>query len=177
MTSENREKRLLEALCEYMPYGLHVEYNGVSGVLHDLKVYQRYNGTDRVQEVSAFADFFGDGDYITIKHFKPFLRSVDSMTMDELEAFVRYKFETAALLREIYEITEVRHLNNCVVPMVRHRWAEDAPGRCWKQQSRNTPTESWQGILWLRRNFFDYGDLIEQQIALPAPKGMYAPAV
>ena len=83
-----QKQTLLAALCGYYPYGVWIDLDGVSGKMNDLRVTHLYNGTNTVQEIDASIDFFGDGDYIDIEHFKPILRPMESMTAEELDEYV-----------------------------------------------------------------------------------------
>lgn len=78
------KKLLVKALTAYMPYGLQVEFNGtgLSGQLHSISIYPKYEGDDIV-DYDAMADFFGDGEWQDISNIKPYLRSMNDMTEDE----------------------------------------------------------------------------------------------
>ena len=85
MTDE--EKTLLtKALCEYLPYGVHVEYNGLILRLDQLYIMHVYNGTNTIQRLDGSVDVFHKGewsDFVDIEDIKLYLRSMDSMTEKE----------------------------------------------------------------------------------------------
>lgn len=82
MTDE--EKTLLtKALCEYLPYGVYVEYSGLITRLDTLFVEHVYNHTNTIQELDGSVDFYHDNDYVDIENIKLYLRSFSSMTEDE----------------------------------------------------------------------------------------------
>lgn len=85
MTDE--EKTLLtEALCEYLPYGVHVEYNGLILRLDQLYVMHVYNGTNTIQKLDGSIDVFHEGewsDFVDIEDIKLYLRPFSSMTEKE----------------------------------------------------------------------------------------------
>ena len=81
------KKELLEAFCGYLPYGVHVSLDGISGRLSNLYISHHYNHTDTVQEVDAVIDFFGDGDYIAFENFKLMLRPMEHMTESEKKEY------------------------------------------------------------------------------------------
>ena len=85
MTDE--EKTLLtKALCEYLPYGVYVEYNGLILRLDQVYVMHVYNGTNTIQKLYGSIDVFHEGewsDFVDVEDIKLYLRSMDSMTEKE----------------------------------------------------------------------------------------------
>lgn len=85
MTDE--EKTLLtKALCEYLPYGVYVEYSGLITRLDQLYVMHIYNGTNTIQKLDGSIDVFHEGewsDFVDIENIKLYLRSFSSMTEKE----------------------------------------------------------------------------------------------
>lgn len=83
----NEEKTLLtKALCEYLPYGVHVEYNGLILRLDQLYIMHIYNGTNTIQKLDGSIDVFHEGewsDFVDVEDIKLYLRSMDSMTEKE----------------------------------------------------------------------------------------------
>lgn len=81
---EKEDKTLFtKALCEYLPYGVMVEYNGMVTRLDTLFVEHIYNHTDTIQELDGSVDFFHDSDYVDIENIKLYLRPFSSMTENE----------------------------------------------------------------------------------------------
>lgn len=72
-----------KALCEYLPYGVMIEYSGLITRLDTLFVEHIYNHTNTIQELDGSVDFFHDNDYIDIENVKLYLRPFSSMTEKE----------------------------------------------------------------------------------------------
>ena len=85
MTNEEKQL-LLKDLSARLSYGVMLNLGAVRGTLRDIQVIHKYNNTDSVQEIDAYIQFFGD-EYIDIIHFKPYLRTLSSMTDEELKEF------------------------------------------------------------------------------------------
>jgi len=81
---EKEDKTLLtKALCEYLPYGAYVEYEGLVTRLDTLFVEHLYNNINTIQELDGSVDFFHDNDYVDIENIKLYLRPFSSMTEKE----------------------------------------------------------------------------------------------
>lgn len=101
---------------------------------------------------------------------KPYLRSLSSITEDELEEFAREEFKNDP----VYEIIEINKTNkgfiniNCSLKKgERGKWA-------WTFQRRSTSLlESWFGIDYLNSHYFDYRGLIKLGLAIKADKDTY----
>ena len=86
MTNKDKELLLLD-LCARLPHGVKVLYDAFIGKFNNILVLHYYNGTDKVQNADGWIDFFRTGKQIEIEKFKPFLRSLSSMTDDEKADF------------------------------------------------------------------------------------------
>ena len=82
MKKENK-KLLIKDLCPRLPYGLVIDYNGIRTTLHDIKVFQLYNGSDDIKDYICLIDIFGDDDYIDVENIKPYLFPLSSMTEEQ----------------------------------------------------------------------------------------------
>lgn len=83
MTQEDK-MLLIKDLSSRLPYSVHVQHtSGFSGVLYDISMHHKYDKNDNVYDIICYTDFFGDGDSITIEHFKPYLFPLSSMTEEE----------------------------------------------------------------------------------------------
>ena len=83
MTQEDK-MLLVKDLSSRLPYAVHVQHiSGVSGILHDISIYHKYDENDNIYDAICYTDFFGDGDSITIEHFKPYLFPLSSMTEEQ----------------------------------------------------------------------------------------------
>ena len=85
MTQEDK-MLLIKDLSSRLPYSVHVQHtSGFSGVLYDISMHHKYDKNDNIYDIICYTDFFGDGDSITIEHFKPYLFPLSSMTEEMLE--------------------------------------------------------------------------------------------
>lgn len=80
---------LIKDLSGRLPYGVHIEHvnTGMRGVLHDIKVYHKYDDADNVYDAICYTDFFDDDDYVDIEQFKPCLFPLSSMTEEQKEEY------------------------------------------------------------------------------------------
>lgn len=75
---------LIKDLSSRLPYSVHVQHtSGFSGTLYNISMHHKYDKNDNVYDIICYTDFFGDGDSITIEHFKPYLFPLSSMTEEE----------------------------------------------------------------------------------------------
>ena len=107
MTQEDK-MLLIKDLSSRLPYSVHVQHtSGFSGVLHGISMHHKYDKNDNIYDIICYTDFFGDGDSITIEHFKPYLFPLSSMTeemMEELNAEGFFKTDDT--------ITNISHLES-----------------------------------------------------------------
>ena len=83
MTQEDK-MLLIKDLSSRLPYSVHVQHtSGFSGVLYDISMHHKYEENDNVYDIICYTDFFGDGDSITIEHFKPYLFPLSSLTEEQ----------------------------------------------------------------------------------------------
>ena len=83
MTREDK-MLLIKDLSSRLPYAVHVQHtSGFSGILHDISIRHIYDENDNIYDAICYTDFFGDGDSITIEHFKPYLFPLSSMTEEQ----------------------------------------------------------------------------------------------
>ncbi|MDY5646181.1 MAG: hypothetical protein SPF22_04140 [Candidatus Onthovivens sp.] len=83
MTQEDK-MLLIKDLSSRLPYAVHVQHiSGVSGILPDISIYHKYDENDNIYDAICYTDFLGDGDSITIEHFKPYLFPLSSMTEEQ----------------------------------------------------------------------------------------------
>ena len=93
MKKEDKEL-LLQDLCSRLPYGLVIDYNGLRTTLHDVKVFQLYDG-DVIKDYNCLIDIFGDNDYVDVENIKPYLFPLSSMTKEQKkEISKRYNLHT-----------------------------------------------------------------------------------
>ena len=87
MTKEEK-KELIIAICQYLPYGVWVEFgDGMSAKLKNINLLHYYNNTNTVQELDGSTDLFGDEICVNLEHVHPFLRSMSDMTEEEREEY------------------------------------------------------------------------------------------
>ena len=81
MTQEHK-MLLIKDLSSRLPYAVHVQHiSGVSGVLHDISIFHKYDENDNICDVICYTDFLGGS--IGIEHFKPYLFPLSSMTEEQ----------------------------------------------------------------------------------------------
>ena len=87
MTREDK-MLLIKDLSSRLPYAVHVQHtSGFSGILHDISIRHIYDENDNIYDAICYTDFFGDGDSITIEHFKPYLFPLSSMTEEQKKEY------------------------------------------------------------------------------------------
>ena len=62
--SKKDKQDLIEAICGYLPYAVYIDFQGIQGICHEIRVLHYFNNTNTVQELDAYIDFFGDNDFI-----------------------------------------------------------------------------------------------------------------
>ena len=83
MTQEDK-MLLIKDLSSRLPYAVHIQHiSGFSGTLYDISMHHKYDENDNIYDAICCTDFFGDGDSITIEHFKPYLFPLSSMTKEQ----------------------------------------------------------------------------------------------
>ena len=83
MTQEDK-MLLIKDLSSRLPYAVHIQHiSGFSGTLYDISMHHKYDENDNVYDIICYTDFFGDGNSITIEHFKPYLFPFSSMTKEQ----------------------------------------------------------------------------------------------
>lgn len=73
---------LIKDICPRLPYGLVIDFGGIRMTLHDLKVFQLYDG-DAIKDYICLINVFGDDDYIDVENIKPYLFPLSSMTEEQ----------------------------------------------------------------------------------------------
>ena len=87
MTQEDK-MLLIKDLPSRLPYGVHVQHiSGVSGILHDISIFHKYDKNDNIYDAICYADLFKDGGSIGIEHFKPYLFPLSSMTDNQKQEY------------------------------------------------------------------------------------------
>lgn len=139
MTQEDK-MLLIKDLSSRLPYSVHVQHtSGFSGVLHDISMHHKYDKNDNVYDIICYTDFFGDGDSITIEHFKPYLFPLSSMTEKQKREYNKWKHQIPVCHYEYGDVIE-------------------------EIESYDSP-ESFE---YLIENHFDYRGLIEKGLAIDA---------
>ena len=85
MTQEDK-MLLIKDLSSRIPYAVHVQHiSGVSGILHDISIFHKYDKNDNIYDVICYTDFLGSS--IGIEQFKPYLFPVSSMTEEQKKEY------------------------------------------------------------------------------------------
>ena len=173
MTKENKEL-LLKDLCTRLPYGVRGRVKADATVPHaydmngfpeettfdvDVELQRIDVNTDEIF-VSTFDDNEDLGNYIeecqiegspwVIEEFKPYLRSLSSMTEEERDEF-EDESNYWLFVNEDGEIFPMGRLTD----------------------SDQFECGILSGLKYLLENHFDYHDLISKGLALEAPEGIY----
>lgn len=84
MITQEDKMLLIKDLSSRLPYAVHVQHiSGVSGILHDISIYHKYDENDNIYDAICYTNLFKDGDSIGIEHFKPYLFPLSSMTEEQ----------------------------------------------------------------------------------------------
>ena len=144
MTQEDK-MLLIKDLASRLPYAVHVQHtSGFSGVLYDISMHHKYDKNDNIYDIICYTDFFGDGDSITIEHFKPYLFPLSNMTDEEKEELKQEHSKDEKLYAEC--LTRAAKGDRTMRGKVIIHYAMD----------------------WCNKNHFDYRGLIEKGLAIDA---------
>ena len=84
MITQEDKMLLIKDLSSRLPYAVYVQHiSGVSGILHNISIYHKYDENNNIYDAICYIDFLGDEDNITIEHFKPYLFPLSSMTEEQ----------------------------------------------------------------------------------------------
>lgn len=163
MTQEEKQLLLID-LCDRLPYGvkIHIDFEEIGHIVGDATL-------DSIKTVTGqfdFVDFeqdFKNGDclpigglcenkLLRIDEFKPYLRSMSSMTEDEKD--------------DLHDWGWVCEENN-----IYSDGSSDANG-FYQNYQKDIQDVTWL-INWLNSHHFDFRGLIEKGLALEAAEGMY----
>lgn len=133
MTQEEKQL-LLQDLCARLPYGVIID--GLSGPV-------------------KLSDYYSRIDITKARLYKPYLRSMSSMTKEEYAELKKMTITSPNLETAVTLFCE--HYYN-EVPNWRNDW---------------TYCSLPKVLDWLNKKMFDYYGLIEKNLALEAPEGMY----
>ena len=80
----NKEDRVLlvQDIMSRIPYNVKFYLDGMMGSTHHVYCRPRYVGND-IDDYICELDFFNDGNFIDIEHFKPILYPMQSMTEEQ----------------------------------------------------------------------------------------------
>ena len=144
MTQEDK-MLLIKDLSSRLPYAVHIQHiSGFSGTLYDISMHHKYDENDNIYDAICCTDFFGDGDSITIEHFKPYLFPLSSMTKEEKEELKQEHIKDKKLYVEC--LTRAAKGDKSMKGKVITHYAMD----------------------WCNANHFDYRGLIEKGLAIDA---------
>lgn len=152
MTQEDKEL-LLKDLCARLPYGVMLSTPNGNKALLALVFDKKYN------TIVEYNDYHGNENDISeweggdIEFVKPYLRSMSSMTDEEFESLKNY----SGLIYDQLDLASFANNYKCL-----DFYLSEVP--------------SYVVILvfdWLNKHHFNYRGLIEKDLALEAPDGMY----
>lgn len=102
---------LIKDLCSRLPYGLVIDFDGIRMTLHDMKVFQLYDG-DAIKDYICLINVFGDDDYIDVENIKPYLLPLSSMTEEQREEFDRLYTYDALIVEPQWELIDWLNKNH-----------------------------------------------------------------
>lgn len=85
----NKEDRILlvQDIMSRIPYNVKFYLDGIMGSTHHVYCQPRYVGND-IDDYICELDFFNDGNFIDIDHFKPILYPMQSMTEEQRKEYL-----------------------------------------------------------------------------------------
>lgn len=101
---------LIKDLSARQAYGVKIEHkSGFIGTLNNMTTYPLYDG-DNIKDIYCAIDFFGDDDYISVEHFRPYLFPLSSMSEEQHKELhdKLIELELQALNDEISHIEAVK---------------------------------------------------------------------
>lgn len=150
----NEEKALLiKDLSTRLPYGIKVmkQFKTQTRTLVSIDVV-KFRVYFLENDVNSPFGFDIESPLNLSQQIKPYLRSMETMTEEEKKEFINCSGY------EVEESVNGRHYEYCL---------KDYVGTPEK------PICNWDAIDWLNAHHFDYLGLIERDLALQAPEGMY----
>ena len=88
MITQEDKMLLIKDLSSRLPYAVHVQHiSGVSGILHDISIYHKYDENDNIYDAICYTNLFKDGDSIGIEQFKPYLFPLSTMTDNQKQEY------------------------------------------------------------------------------------------
>ena len=68
---------LIHHICIRLPYGVHVDLEGMQGLVHNIEVWPKFDENDNVYDCGCYIDFFMDNHPIEVSNFKLVLDKED----------------------------------------------------------------------------------------------------
>lgn len=153
--TEEEKKELLVALCGYLPYGLVVQYKQT---IYEPKKVINVDVEVKIDNMLHHR--------LQLLDFKPYLRPMNSMTLEETE-----ELDEMGLQTKTGSFKHYIHITPNFTGFL---------GRTKLNPETANPEVSGINIIdvmfyinWLNAHHLDYGGLIEKGIALEAPQNMY----
>lgn len=160
MTKEEKQLLLIN-LCARLPYGvkIHIDFNEIGHIVGDATLDSIKTVTGQVFDFVDFEQDFKNGDCLPISglcgnkllhidEFKPYLRSMSSMTEEEKEQLAIIRSEDFRLVRQWVKNESIKETGT------------PCPVTCGE-------------IDYCNKKHLDYRGLIPKGLALEAPEGMY----
>lgn len=144
--NEEGKQLLIKDLCGRLPHGVKFMTDSELGVTYELR--QIFMGNLEVL-VEGYYNGMTNFDRYNIETIKPYLRPMSSMTKEEYNEY-----------QELYDYEERSYNQGC-------EFYDE-----WKVEI-NDEERLFKIADWLNAHHFDYRGLIERELALEAPEGMY----
>lgn len=155
----NKEERklLYKDLCSRLPYGVKVDVSAWDSTSEEECIRNWGMTKQEINTLRLNPMFLYDKDLP-----KPYLRPLSSMTEDEIEEYVRLRFQRA------FEVGRMRHIcGNSIGAVVGTRSSIESV-RYWYNDIVSVET-----IDFLLSHHLDWRGLIEMDLAIEAPSNMY----
>ena len=115
MTKEDK-MLLIKDLSSRLPYAVHVQHiSGVSGILHDISIFHKYDENDNIYDAICYTDLFKDGGSIGIEQFKPYLFPLSSMTEEQKQEYQyiteRWMYDSSYLISDSIDWLNKNHFD------------------------------------------------------------------
>ena len=131
-------------------------FHGVKGII----TYNKSNITFTVEGIDNNVLHLSDAEECYVEDFKPYLRSLSSMTKDEVK-----EFQSISNFKCYPKHIRGAFFDNDYTPFSTF----DSASKFCKITTSNVIS----CIDWLLKNHFDFRGLIKKDLALEAPEGMY----
>ena len=107
---------LIKDLSSRLPYAVHVQHiSGVSGILHDISIFHKYDKNDNIYDAICYTNFFRDWNGITIEQFTPYLFPLSTKTDNQKQEYQyiteRWMYDSSYLISDSIDWLNKNHFD------------------------------------------------------------------